>query len=404
VVDNGTDEVLIHTRGQMVDVEVAAKKAGKSAFDTVVDVPNFIDGYVLIKKQARLLWCIYVVSLNFPEAMPTRPIPLFHGPKGSGKTSGGRAVLRTEYGPRGQVTAVDPRKLDALQAIVINNAITCLDNVDGRHAGLQNLLATVATGGMVELRTLYTTMGKSEFRIDCFLMATSRDPKSFVRDDVVDRILYFTCERRDDFRAESELIAAIDDNRPRYWRWLLDLMPQIIRALTKAKTGTVHDDRMADFAKFAMAVGPVLGFPLHQVTDALTAMRSEKLHFQSEHSSVIPALELYVNTNILSVNAHGSATTKKENEEFNALCARLIEPITAAKLLEEIKRIKKDFSYANAINFGQALRNEATAIETKLAFKAIYNKRDKRWTYTLAPLGGYPTQEQIERSFRGAKT
>jgi len=385
IVDNGADGVLIHTRGSMADVEVNERPSGRAAFDSVVGVPNFINGYTMTAKQSRLLWGIYIVALNFSALLPTRPIPLKSGEKGAGKTSGDRAVLRTEFGPRGQVTTLNPKKIDALESVVVNDSIAVLDNIDGKHAELQNMLAVAATGGTYKCRTLYTTMQKSEFRIDCFLMATSRDPKSFVRDDVVDRLLYFQVGRRDDFRPEGELISSIDANRPKYWRWMLDTMPDFISALQSARPGAIHDDRMADFAKFACAVGPVLGYPVSEVRDALAAMRAEKLHFQSEYSPVVGAIRAYVEDQEMAlVNFSG-----KDGKAYENLRTKIATPMTAADLLAAIKTVRPDFPFMNPRSFGQALRDDAAAIEAECEFRITEDKKRKVKMYSIAPSGGY---------------
>jgi hypothetical protein len=399
-VDNGTDGVVIDTRGKADDVVYSKLRAKRADFEAMVNTPNFIDGHAITKKQARLLWAIYVLATLFPQAMPTRPTPLFHGIHGSGKTSGYKAFLRTFFGSRGGVRVINPKKLDDLETLLVNNAIAALDNIEGKHEDLRTALATAATGGIMTCRTLYTTKGDSNFTIDCFLGATSINPKTFTSKDIIDRLLYFRVERRDDFIPESELETLIDANRPKVWRWMLDTLPLIIKALTTAKRGVAHEYRMADFARFALATGPVLGYSPQEVSAALAAMNTEKLHFQSEHSSVIPALELYINAKICELNEHGIVTTKKARADLETARAKLCESMTAAQLLNTIKLIKKDFPYTNAQNFGVALQNESAAIGEKIGFTARYDQHEKRWEYTLAPLGGWPTDKQIEAEWR----
>jgi hypothetical protein len=408
-VDGGTDKVLINTRGKMADIEVSKVKAGRASFNTVIDVPHFIDGHSLKAKQARLLWAIYCLAVFFPEAMPTRPIPLFHGPKGSGKTSGYRAVLRTLFGTLGQVTVINPKKVDALESVLINDAIAALDNIDGRHVDLQIALATAATGGTLKCRTLYTTMGGSEFIIECFIGATSNDPKSFTRDDVVDRLLYFPVARRETFMAESELVAMVDANRPKFWRWLLDTLPAIIGALTKAKAGIRHQYRMADFASFALAVGPVLGFPAVEVEAALSAMNAERLNFQFEHSPVLGALAQYVEGRTVMLARWGDSEHDREDhgpadqKGYETLLKGVTAPRTAKQLLEEVKSVVHELNFTHANTFGQALRNEQTAIEAKFKFEITENKKEGVKLYSIAPPGGYPTWEMHEKMLKERK-
>ncbi len=408
-IDNGSDGTVINTRGKMEDVVVANRKTGRSAFDLVINVPNFVDGHTLKAKQARMLWAIYFLAMFFPEALPTRPIPLFNGPKGSGKTSGYRAALRSIFGKFGQVTVINPKKLDALESVLVNEAIAALDNIDGRHVELQIALATAATGGTLRCRTLYTTMGTSGFILDCFPGATSNDPKSFTRDDLVDRLLYFLVARRERFMLESELIAMVDANRPRFWRWLLDTLPAVIKALGKAKAGIQHRFRMADFAGFAVAVGPVLGFSVAEVQDALKAMNAERLHFQSEFSPVLGALTQYVENRAATLAQWGDINHDREDhgvpdrKGYEALIKGFTAPRTAKRLLEEVKCVVHEFTYTHANTFGQALRNEQTAIEAKFKFEITEDKSEGIKLYSIAPLEGYPSWEEHQIALKECK-
>jgi hypothetical protein len=408
-IDNGGDKVVINTRGKMSDVVVSNKKGSRANFDQVINVPNFVDGHVLKATQARLLWAIYFLAMFFPEAMPTRPIPLFHGPMGSGKTSGYRAALRTIFGPLGQVTVINPKKLDALESVLVNDPIAALDNIDGRHVDLQIALATAATGGTLKTRTLYTTMGQSSFIIDCFVGATSNDPKSFTRGDIVDRLLYFPVARREGFMSERELKAMVDENRPKFWRWMLDTFPNIIKALNNAKHGVMHESRMADFADFAMVMGPVLGYSLREVNAALTAMNAERLNFQADYSPVLGAIGVWVERNSAWVDRWGGKDHdnkdhgKPDKKGYDDLVARLAAPMSAKTLLEQIKLNATDFSYTQASTFGQALRNEQTAIETKFQFKITEDKKEGIKLYSIAPLGGYPTWAKHQEMLKQGK-
>jgi len=383
VVDNGTDGVLISTRGAMEDITVPDRAVSRAAFDAVIGVPNFVGGSALTAKQARLVWSIFVVAFNFPTILPTRPIALKVGEKGSGKTSGGRAVLRTEYGARGEVTLVNPKKPDALEAVIVNNAIAVLDNCDGRHVELQNMLAIVGTGGMIKARTLYSTMGVSEFRADCFLTVTSRDPRTLIRDDLIDRLLVFNVARRQGFVAESELMARIDSGRPAYWRWLLDNMPKIIKALGRSQAGATFDHRMADFAKFAVAVGPVLGYSAAEVRAALDAMQAEKMSFAADHSTLVGGLSAYV-------EHHAKLLAAEETPEAHAAyLAKLLVPRSAGELLAAIHASIPEFAFVNPMSFAKTLAAEEPAVAERLSLKKTLNKRTKNNSYVIEPLGGF---------------
>ncbi len=397
VVDNGAGATaecagtLVHTRGKLAAVEVDPKRQGRAVFDALINTPNFIDGVRVTAKQSRMLWSLYCLAVFFPQALPTRPIPLFHGPKGSGKTYGYRALLRSIYGPAADVTIIDPKKPGTIESMLVHDGIAAVDNLDGSHPEMQNALATAATGGTLSMRMLYTTMQQATYPIDCFLGVTSRDPKTLSRDDVVDRALYLLVGRREaGFMEEHELVAMINAGRPKFWRWLLDTLPAVITALKAAKRGGMHASRMADFAGFAVAVGPVLGYSADAVREALAAMGAEALQFQMEYSPIVGAIGTYIDMEAgklaWEMHRHDGITEAK----YNAKRAELLKPLTAAELLSAIKMRSPDFPYKDALSFGRAVVADAAAINTRYKL-TLGMSRTKTRTYTVEPLGGYLT-------------
>jgi hypothetical protein len=356
-----------------------------------------------------MVWAIYILALFFPELLPTRPIVLFHGPKGAAKSTAGRAVMITIFGPKAQVVTFNPKKLDAIESAIVNNSIVVFDNIDGHHEHMQDILAVAATGGTLTARTLFTTMGGSDFQLDCFPIITSRNPKTFARDDVIDRLAYLQVERRKAFKRDSEIKKCVRENRPRFWRWLLDTLPDMLKALQTTKVGELYDDRMADFAGFAVAVGPVLGFPATEVRAALTAMSAEKLQFEAEHSPLMGALALYVDNRAKQLARFGDPDHdpkdhgRASQEVYDTMLASFSKKMTATELLDAVKSVKHDFSYTNAASFGQALHNHQPAIEAKFYFKLTENRKAKAGWYELGPIGGFQTWEQHEKAIKQAK-
>jgi hypothetical protein len=94
---------------------------------------------------------------------------------------------------------------DAISAIT-HNYLLIADNVDGTITWLGNLLASIATGTQISLRTLYRTNEMSKYLPRCFVGITSRDPLSFKRDDLADRIFMITVDRWKEFIPEELLI------------------------------------------------------------------------------------------------------------------------------------------------------------------------------------------------------
>ena len=147
------------------------------------------------------------------------------------------------------------------------------------------------------------------------------------------------------------------------------------------------------------------------INAALAAMNAEKLNFQAEYSPVLGALGLYVASRSEwaatgwggrdhDPKDHGPAT----KDGYEKLIARYLTPMTAKDLLGAIKGVVPDFSYHQATTFGQALRNEQSAIESKFQFKITEDKKDKVKLYSVAPSGGYPSWKAHQKAVAERKS
>ena len=193
-VPNGTDGILF-LNPDMEGVELSSDEAGSGSIEWVLSLPNFDGSGNLTPNQETKLYRLWFFSLFFESLLPTKPILLLLGVKGSGKTMGLKAILRVLFGKKAQVLSLSKEKEDAFLAAVTSQHLAALDNLDGEIKWLPNHLATVATGGDVPLRKLYTTNELVRYPVRCFLALTSREPESMSRDDVADRLLTLKVDR-----------------------------------------------------------------------------------------------------------------------------------------------------------------------------------------------------------------
>lgn len=271
------------------------------------------------------------------------------------------------FGSGADVAALDPRKLDGLDAELHASRMTTLDNVDGRYPGIEDRLARAATGGKLKLRKLYTTNEAVSVTIHAFLMITSRDPKSFSRDDVVDRLLYIKVARRSKFIAENAILKKVAAMRPAFWRSFLDIAPKLVAALKKRDVNKAGDFRMADFAAFAIAIGPVLGHNTAEVKDALVAMEAEKLAFAASQSEVADAL-----TELVAL--------KKDlrSKDFFG------KELRAGAILQALLAVDKArFERVSPTEFGKQLVNDWDAIRQRVQVTCAYSKHLEARVYTF---------------------
>lgn len=313
---------------EKVDV---ADTADASAMQLLVKAPHLKAAGSYKCKHMRLLLECWIWSMFFPHLMPTRPLLLLYGPRGSRKTSTGLRIKQSIFGASQTVSSVEPDKPRDVAAALMNDYLVVLDNLDGAHKGVENLLAVAATGGEHVERKLYANGQKHSQPLDSFVIATSRDPQPFRRDDVVNRLLLLNLDCADQFVAESVIRKQTAENRPRFWRYVLDTLPKILRELEQP-TARPSEYRLADFANFCFAVAPAIGRTEEEVREALAAHEGHKDGFELETSSLPGALS-------------------------SALKKGPIKSVKAKQLLDALREADPDFQYRSPVSLGKAIQH-----------------------------------------------
>jgi hypothetical protein len=340
VVSNGTEGILF-LNPDMEPVAIASDGANSGALETVITIPNFDGSGSLTPKQESQLYRLWVFSLFFESLLPTKPILLLLGIKGSGKTMGLRALLRALFGKKAQVLTLSKDNKDAFEATVTSQHLVAFDNLDGEIPWLPNHLATAATGGDIPKRKLYTTNELVAYPIRCFLALTSREPDSLTRDDVADRLLALKVDRIEQFQPESQFLADIDAARSHIWSELLTNLQGIVKALQTAKMHpSTH--RLADFASLALNIGPVLGTKEEEVQQLLEGMDSEKAEFALENNPLFSLLEVWLENGGMGERKWVDSKTLFEEMEILSPLGSKFPYKNAARLSRALKNLKTD--------------------------------------------------------------
>lgn len=198
---------------------------------------------------------IWFYSLFFESIMPTKPLLVTIGEKGSGKSSILKRTGQLLMGQKFNVTFPDNKNLITL---ITNNYLVVLDNMDSPTTQINDTLARVATGQVIKTRDYYTTNKQVEFESKCYVALTSRKPQ-FTRDDVADRLLCIFLSRFTDknskgngFEAESEIEEVTNNLRNEAMSYVVENLQKIIGNLRKNKDKKYkHVFRIADFSNFA---------------------------------------------------------------------------------------------------------------------------------------------------------
>ena len=280
--------------------------------------------------DSRDLFEAYIYTLFFERLLPTKPIALINGPKGSGKSFAGRAIKKALYGGRADVDIGVTKDERTAAAVFSHNYFICMDNADGAVDWLANILASVSTGTVIRMATLYKTNEESEFEPHCFVMMNSRDPASVKRDDIADRLLIFEVERHSAFIPESQLLTELAQNRAAILSEIFLNLKKIVAKINRAKPEPAVGQRLADFAALAKTVSGVLHRP--GAVRALAKMDDKRNDFVLDGEPINAALLSY--------------TLNPDRPEW----------IATGALFESLKGYG-DFGRMTARSFGRKLKN-----------------------------------------------
>jgi hypothetical protein len=176
---------------------------------------------------------------------------------------------------------------------LLRNPISILDNADEFIDWLPDALCAYATGaGRIE-RELHTNTGEIRIRPRAFLAVPSKDPKSFRRDDVADRSIVLRMDKRPNRSSADDILRGLARDRPHLFGEYLYYLNRIVAALHRQRVYKLSQ-RMADFEKFAYAVGEAFNWPERYVRDTMDAIQRERTAFAAENDVVAELLDVWV--------------------------------------------------------------------------------------------------------------
>ncbi len=184
-------------------------------------------------------------------------INIFHGDKGSAKTTAQR-VKRRLIDPAHRDTMTLPADKNELALMLMTNYAPCFDNLDGLQPWQSDMLCQAVTGGGISKRELYTDIDEV---ILSFLRCPMLNGINLVasRDDLLDRSVLFQLERidEDDRKEEKVFWEEFEKDRPYILGALFDSVSAAMRIYPTLRLDRLP--RMADFARWGYAITEATG-------------------------------------------------------------------------------------------------------------------------------------------------
>jgi hypothetical protein len=204
-----------------------------------------------VRESDRPLVLGWILSTMTPDG--SKPILVFSGEKGSGKSSAATLLKRlTDPTNVDMFGGVEEQRQFAVAAA--NRWVLCFDNLTHLSTEQQNLLCRASTGGGFTYRALYTDLDEVsvKYRRPQILTGVDLVP---TRSDILERCLIVRLERIPEKNrlSERKLESLISSLLPGIYGSLLDLMATALRNLPTIELDELP--RMGDFYELCIAAG-----------------------------------------------------------------------------------------------------------------------------------------------------
>jgi len=271
----------------------------EDAWKYLTDDLNFAtteDASAKPEEQQELLKA-WILAFFFPQLMETKPILCALGSPGSGKTSMMRRIVRILEGPYQDVITLSEDKPDSIRASIEDHKLLVLDNLEHSKASwLVNLLNTLSTGSVIELRTLFRTNEVYRIEPQVFVALTAVDIP-FSESTLHSRLLPIELAQISNVIPETVLQRRIRQNQEKIWGSLLWKLNGCVKELRNPrKVNAPIQSRLADFTVFCARISGAGVLKASVLEKGLMNLIDRQRAQMLQSSPIIEILDDYVNS------------------------------------------------------------------------------------------------------------
>jgi hypothetical protein len=219
---------------------------------------------------------------------PAGPYPVLalHGEQGSGKSTAAE-VLRKLIDPNEALLRPPPRDERDLVIAGSNGRIVALENLSSVPQWLSDALCRISTGSGFATRELYSDADETIFSVQLPIVLNGI-VEVVISGDLQDRSVVLTLPRIEEYCSEDDLWDAFELAQPKLLGALLDVVSYALA--TEQSVEVDGSARMADFARFAAAAAPALGWDPDELLDAYTENRTQANEVTLDASPLVAPL------------------------------------------------------------------------------------------------------------------
>ncbi len=244
--------------------------------------------YVNVRKEDRVLIAAWLLAALRPRG--PYPILVLIGEQGSGKSSTARAI-KSLTDPSASPLRAPPRDVRDLLVAALSSWVLALDNMSGADPQLSDALCRLSTGGALSERTYFTNSEETLIEVQRPVILNGIDDLA-TRPDLADRCIPLELPQLERVAAEEDLNDGFRRDAGAIFAALLDGLRRALRDARALDIGKLP--RMADFAKWAAAGVPALGFTAKAFLAAYRANQAGAIEAGLDSSAVGQAVRAFM--------------------------------------------------------------------------------------------------------------
>jgi len=244
--------------------------------------------YVNVQLADRVLIAAWLLAALRPRG--PYPILVFIGEQGSGK-SGAARVMKSLVDPSASPLRAPPQDVRDLLVAALSSWVLALDNMSGADPQLSDALCRLSTGGALSGRTLYTNSEETLIEVQRPVILNGIDDLA-TRPDLADRCIVLELPQLQRRATEHDLAAAFRIDACAIFAALLAGLQLALKDARALDIGELP--RMADFAKWAAAGVPALGFTAKEFLETYRVNQAGAIESGLDSSAVGQALRAFM--------------------------------------------------------------------------------------------------------------
>lgn len=265
------------------------RRSGKMTRLPIPTAPDFskLWRYVNVVPEHRVLVAAWLLA----ALRPTGPYPLLvlAAEQGAGKSSTARA-LKALTDPSASPLRSPPRDDRDLLVAATSSRVLALDNLSGLDPQMSDALCRLSTGGALSGRKLYSDNDEILIEVQRPVILNGIDDLAS-RPDLAQRCIHVSMPPLVDVGAEADMAREFSQDAGAIFAALLEALSLALRDVTLMTHVTLGRlPRMADFACWAAAGIPALGFTPDEFMNAYRQNQAEAIATGLESSPVGQAI------------------------------------------------------------------------------------------------------------------